>query len=95
VSQQAASPDALQAQFEQAQGVKRKYEAELLGKSNVVGVGVGLCMRAGTATDQVGIVVFVRSKVPLSQLSAQDRIPGELESVPVDVQEIGSLRALR
>lgn len=79
--------------FEKAQSVKRAHEARLLNKSNVIGVGVGLCMRGGTPTAEVGLVVFVRRKLPASQLEADDVIPSEIDSVPVDVQEIGEIRA--
>ena len=85
----------MEADFEEAQAVRRAHEAELLSKPNVVGVGVGLCMRGGAPTGQVGLVVFVRRKVAASQLKPQDIIPSEIGSVPVDVQEVGEIRAWR
>lgn len=45
-------------------------------------------------TDQIGVIVNVRRKVPLAQLAEQDVIPAELEGVPVDVTEVGEIRAL-
>ena len=92
MNQENPAPRSIEADFEKAQAVKRAHEAELLNKSNVVGVGVGLCMRGGTPTGQVGLVVFVRRKVAASQLEAQDIIPNEIDSVPVDVQEVGEIR---
>jgi len=74
-----------------AQDVKARHERELLGKRNVVGIGIGLCQRSGQ--DQVCIVVSVRQKVPLSKLSPRDIVPSVLEDVPVDVQETGPFRA--
>jgi hypothetical protein len=62
-------------------------------KENVVGVGVGLRMRRGTTTREVALVVMVSRKVPRAQLAEDDLVPGELDGVPVDVQEVGEVRA--
>lgn len=77
-----------------AQEVKRRHEAELLRKSNVVAVGVGFCQRGGQRTDEVCIVVSVKNKVPPSQLKRSDLLPTSLEGVRVDVVETGPIRAL-
>jgi hypothetical protein len=74
--------------------VKRRHEQELLRKANVVAVGVGYCTRGGVLTKEVGIVVSVKNKVPLSELKPQDVIPETIENVPVDVVETGEIRAL-
>jgi hypothetical protein len=74
--------------------VKRRHEQELLRKANVVAVGVGYCNRGGVLTKQVGIVVSVKNKVPLSTLKPKDVIPAKIENVPVDVVETGPIRAL-
>lgn len=79
--------------LERTQAVKRAHEAELMARANVVGVGVGLVRRGRAAAGQVGIVVMVSRKVPASQLAAKDLVPRELEGVPVDVQEVGEIRA--
>jgi hypothetical protein len=36
---------------------------------------------------------MVEQKVPLDQLAPEDRIPSELDGVPVDVQETGTFEA--
>jgi hypothetical protein len=79
--------------IERVKTVKAAYEKELLAKANVVGVGVGLRQQRGKVTDQVCIVVSVRQKVPHEQLSPHDRIPAQIEGVPVDVQVSGEIRA--
>ncbi len=76
------------------QEVKRRREAELLHKANVVAVGIGYRQRGGRSTDELCLVVSVRHKVPLEALAPEDRIPSEIDGVPVDVQEVGTLRAL-
>jgi hypothetical protein len=76
------------------QDVKRAYEAELLAKANVVGVGVGLRSRGGASGREVAIVVMVTRKVPRKQLAPADIVPNEIDGIPVDVQEVGEIKAL-
>lgn len=77
--------------YEKACAVKDEYLQELLSYPNVVGVGVGYRMVQGVRTDQVAVVVMVRSKQPAAGLQPEARLPAELEGVPVDVQEIGDI----
>ncbi len=77
-----------------AQAVKRAHGDELLGKANVVGVGVGYVRRGGLRTDEVGLVVLVRRKRPASELAVSDRVPAQIDGVPVDVQEVGEIVGL-
>ncbi len=79
--------------IEQVRVVKAMYEQSLLAKLNVVGVGVGLRQRGGQFSDEVCIVVSVRQKTPDEQLPPEDRIPAQLDGVPVDVQVTGEIRA--
>jgi hypothetical protein len=73
-----------------AQSVMQTYENDLLNKPNVQGVGVGLVKRYGEYTGEVGIVVMVSQKVPVSQLAPEEIIPKEIDGVLVDIQEMGS-----
>lgn len=77
-----------------ALNVKRRHEAELLRKANVVAVGVGFRTRSGQPTTEVCIVVSVRAKQPPSKLKRDDLLPAAIEGVPVDVVETGAIRAL-
>jgi hypothetical protein len=83
----------MQVAYEKAQAVKRAHEVELMGRANVVGVGVGFRQRGGVRTDEVAVVVMVRRKVARAQLAPADVIPTEIEGVPVDVQEVGEIVA--
>jgi hypothetical protein len=74
--------------------VKAAHEKSLLAKANVVGVGVGFRHKGSDFTDEVCIVVSVRQKVPSEQLPPGDRIPHQIDGVPVDVQVTGEIRAL-
>jgi hypothetical protein len=65
----------------------------LLSKANVVGVGTGFRQKGGQTTGTPAVVVMVERKVPSAQLSPQDLIPAQIEGVPVDVVEVGKLRA--
>lgn len=73
--------------------VKQIHEADLLAKANVLGVGVGMRRRKGEPTDEVAVVVLVSRKVPAAQLAPADLIPREIEGIPVDVLEVGEVRA--
>lgn len=75
------------------QSVKGRYEAELLQKANVVGVGVGLRMRQGQPVGPPAIIVNVTHKVPLDELHPNDRIPRTLDGIRVWVEVIGEVRA--
>jgi hypothetical protein len=88
-------PDAsyLQAATQKAMAVKEAHEQELLAKPNVVGVGVGFRQIGGQMTNTVSLVVLVREKLPDSMLAPQDRIPAEIDEVPIDVQEVGEITA--
>ena len=77
--------------IERIQQVKAAHEAELLAKANVVGVGIGFRQQKQTRTDDVVLVVMVEKKVPRSQLAPEDVIPGQIDGIPVDVQESGRI----
>lgn len=77
-----------------AQDVKRRHEADLMRKPNVVAVGIGFRTRGGQRTDEVCIVVSVKIKVPPSQLKRSEQLPASIDGVPIDVVETGPIRAL-
>jgi len=76
------------------QAVKAAHEAELMRKANVVGVGIGLRQRDGQYTGELALIVSVTHKVPPEELDAEDLVPQEIDGIPVDVQAVGTLRAL-
>ncbi|HOT92596.1 MAG TPA: hypothetical protein PLJ78_11435 [Anaerolineae bacterium] len=75
------------------QTVKARYEAELLRKPNVVGVGIGLRMRDGRPVGGPGLIVNVTRKVPMLFLRPEDRIPKTLDGVPVWIEVVGEIKA--
>ena len=79
--------------LEKAKIVKREHEAALLAKPNVVGVGIGFRIQNKQSTKNIAIVVMVSHKLPDSEINPADRIPTEIDGVPVDVQESGELYA--
>ncbi|MFH2102018.1 MAG: hypothetical protein ABIJ39_01500 [Chloroflexota bacterium] len=83
----------MQPEIEKIRAIRKANQASLMAKPNVVGVGVGYRGHAGVQTDQLALVVMVSKKVPRAQLSAEELIPGEIDGVPVDVQEVGEVRA--
>jgi len=74
--------------------VMSRHQAALLGKRNVVGVGIGFKEKNQQLTDEIAIVVSVKHKLPQNEIGGADLIPAELEGVPVDVREVGEIRAL-
>ena len=74
--------------------LKRKHADHLLGKENVVSVGVGFREMSGVRTEQVCIVAGVEKKLPGIALPTIQQLPVHLEGVKVDVQEVGKIKAL-
>jgi len=79
----------------QARRAKEVYVYELLGKRNVVGVGLGYKISRGVSTGELSLVVSVTHKVDPSALDAEDVVPRALEGVKTDVVETGVLRAFQ
>jgi hypothetical protein len=75
--------------YEFASEIKSKYQNELLGKENVVGVGVGKKKETG----EFCIKVYVEVRKPETQLNPKDIIPKHLDGIKTDVVEIGKLEA--
>ena len=80
-------------QLERIRAVKARHERALLGKKNVVGIGVGYRQKGGESTGEMVLTVMVRRKERWNLLNPADRIPSELDGVQVDVQEVGAFRA--
>lgn len=83
----------LQALHTQARKVLNNHRDELMGKANVVGIGVGYAPVKGEDSREIAIVVMVAQKLPKSRLKEEDLLPSELEGIPVDVREVGRLEA--
>jgi hypothetical protein len=79
------------AQISKAQAARQKHQQMLMSKANVVGVGIGLRHTSGRHTEELGLVVMVRQKLPPELLAPEDVIPEEIDGVPVDVKEVGEL----
>jgi hypothetical protein len=77
----------------QVRRVKEHYESELLAKPNVVGLGVGMKIKEEQGTQEMALIVMVSRKVPASQLAPEDRIPNEVDGIPIDVREVGEFEA--
>ena len=77
----------------QAKQVKSVHVDNLLGKRNVVGVGLGYKVSGGTDTGELALVVSVARKVTSDVLSTKDMVPRSLDGVKTDVVETGVLRA--
>jgi hypothetical protein len=75
--------------------IKNQYLADLFGKPNVVGCGVGFKIAGDTQTNEPCVVVSVSRKLPTAQLAAADLIPKILGQIKTDVIETGVFRAFQ
>ncbi len=82
------------AQLDEVKQAKSLYKQAILGKPNVVGVGVGHKISGKRISDEISIVVLVRQKVPPIGLQPDEIVPQELQGIRTDVIEVGDLRAL-
>lgn len=73
--------------------VKELHKEDLLKKPNVVGAGVGYRQKNGKATTELAVVAMVTQKLPRAGLKPGDLLPSKVEGVPVDVIQVGRLRA--
>lgn len=64
---------------------------ERLTKPNVVGTGLGQKYVDGLPTDEKAVLVFVETKMPQDDLSAQAMLPTKIDGMPIDVIEVGKL----
>ena len=61
------------------------------GRENVLGFGVGFRYTAKRPTGDVAVKVYVREKLPLRRINASFAVPGDIDGVPTDVEEIGEV----
>ncbi len=54
---------------------------------NVTDKGIGLRMKNGSFTSEWALVIYVKQKLPESQLTKEAVLPKEIAGLPVDVQE--------
>ncbi len=76
---------------EQKDALARAREA-LRGNPDVVSVGIGYKYRAGRRTDEVTIVVGVRTKLPAVQVAPGRLVPSRFDGVPTDVIQYGEVK---
>ena len=79
----------------QVSEIKGAHTFDLLGKRNVVGVGMGYKFSRGVSTGELSLIVSVTHKVDVSALAAEDLVPKALDGVKTDVVEMGVLRAFQ
>ena len=72
---------------------KSKYERQLLGKPNVVGVMTGHKVRGGERMNELSIVCLVEKKLAAETLEKKELVPSTIRDFPTDVIQVGKLRA--
>jgi hypothetical protein len=71
-----------------------QHEAALMKFPNVIGVAEGIRTRSGKPTGERCLVVYVSRKIPRSKLRRKEILPPEVDGVPVDVMEVGTVEPL-
>jgi len=61
---------------------------------NVVGVGIGEKISEGKQTGVLAVKFFVRMKYAKFDLDPKSTLPGQLDGIPTDVEEVGTFRRL-
>ena len=82
-------------QFAQIQQARDQYKAALMGKPNVVGVGVSYKSVSGQSTGELCMAVLVQKKLPKAGLTAEALVPSVMDGIRTDVIQVGELRALQ
>ncbi|MCA9914081.1 MAG: hypothetical protein KC496_12055 [Anaerolineae bacterium] len=72
---------------------QQRFQAELLSKKNVVGVGLGFKDSHGEPTDQMALMALVQQKIPKEALRDEDVVPSEIDGAVTDVLEVGTIQA--
>ncbi|MGD8603625.1 MAG: hypothetical protein PVF49_03535 [Anaerolineales bacterium] len=72
---------------------KEIHKEAILKKPNVVGTGVGFRYRNGKPTNELAVVAMVTHKLPRAGLKPGELLPRTVGGVPVDVIQVGRLRA--
>ena len=63
-------------------------------RSNIVGVGYGVKISGQTIVDDLALRVYVRSKLPKSQIPTNEQVPSEINGKLTDVIPVYDLSAL-
>jgi hypothetical protein len=79
--------------LERIKAVKTAHLARLMSYPNVTGVAIGRREAGGKPTNELALVVMVTQKLPPEKLAPEAILPTEIDGVPVDVHQVGELRA--
>jgi hypothetical protein len=80
-------------QLDDCRRVLREARRELLGKPNVVAVGVGYKKVGGARTNDLSLICSVEVKKSKAALSAGELVPASIQGIPTDVYPTGILSA--
>jgi hypothetical protein len=61
---------------------------------NIVGLGVGEKVTLNRLTGALAVKVYVRRKYPEADIAPIERIPSEIDGVPTDIEEVGTIQAI-
>lgn len=73
--------------------MNKKHYDYLFSLPQVIGVGQGLKEVEGEQTQEESLIILVKTKLPLDQLSEDQRIPQSINGLKTDVIEVGEFQA--
>ncbi len=81
--------------MDRVKAVQDRYTAQILNKAHVVGVSIGRIGAYAKRRGRLALIVLVDRKFSAEESAPEDRIPDELDGVPVVVREVGSLQTMQ
>ena len=72
--------------------IARRRRPRLLKLLGVIGIGVGPKIKRAKETSIRAVLVYVREKRPLGELSRAERIPKRIDGAPTDVIQVGEAK---
>src|SRR5687768_11659344 len=61
---------------------------------NIVGLGVGEKVTLNRLTGALAVKIYVRRKYSEADIAPIERIPGEIDGVPTDIEEVGTIQVI-
>ena len=80
--------------IEYIKSVQTQYTDQLMSIPNVIGISIGQREPDDELDNEYVIVVLVDKLVDQENIPAEERVPEELDGVPIIIRQIGTFEAL-
>ena len=82
-------------EIQEISALRKVNQSALLGKRNVVGLGVAYKETAGCKTEDLALTVMVKKKMAVQDIDKNDLIPSSIDGIPTDVIGVGTIVAFQ